>query len=73
MLECCCCDLGAVGHPGDGYTCPTPPGKPGLFYQEPTAVTEDGCKPCFVDSSDGYVLLSASQHVCQEAVAAVRP
>jgi hypothetical protein len=38
-------------HPGDGFTCPTPPCSVG----QATAVTEDGCVSCYTGDSDGCV------------------
>lgn len=43
------------GHPGDGFTCPTPPCSAG----KATAVTEDGCWSCGTGASDGWKCLES--------------
>jgi hypothetical protein len=58
VCPCQCAAAAAAGHPGDGFTCPTPPCSPGVakFDSNVTAPTEDGCKPCRYYESNGCVL-----------------
>ncbi|WIA13906.1 hypothetical protein OEZ85_002477 [Tetradesmus obliquus] len=55
------CSNCTEGHPGDGYSCPTPPCFPGVQWgrPDPTAPTEDGCMPCLL-GSNGWKCLNMS-------------